>query len=467
MSYLNFEETIKLLCTNLRYKDKSLVVTNPGEFRRNLTDSLVYHSVFCDDPEIRKALSWIIREVAISQGAIPESIQSFYEAKGKGKYSKITVPAINIRGLTYDTARTIFNCALKNRSKTVIFEIAKTEIGYTKQRPLEYSTLILGAALREGYSGPIFIQGDHFQVNAKKYAENPKTEIAELKELIKEAIEADFYNIDIDASTTVDLTKSTVTDQQFSNYEITAELTKFIRERQPAGIMISVGGEIGEVGGKNSTVTELKAFLSGYRKSISSKGKDLVGISKISVQTGTSHGGVVLPDGTIAKVKLDFETLKSLSAEAKKSGLAGAVQHGASTLPEEAFGKFPDTDTAEIHLATGFQNIIMDSPHLPLPLKNRIIEYIHDNFINEKKEGETDEQFVYKTRKKAFGPFKKELFEMQENIKDNISKELFDKLDLLFKKLNAINTDKYIDESVMTVKVPKEPPVSVGKLISK
>ena len=90
------------------------------------------------------------------------------------------------------------------------------------------------------------------------------------------------------------------------------------------------------------------------------------GISKISVQTGTTHGGVPLADGSVAKVKLDFETLEKLSAAARADyGLAGAVQHGASTLPDEAFDRFPATGTAEIHLATGFQNIVYDSPNFP------------------------------------------------------------------------------------------------------
>jgi len=37
-----------------------------------------------------------------------------------------------------------------------------------------------------------------------------------------------------------------------------------IRDLEPDGITISVGGEIGEVGGKNSTVEELQAFMEGY-----------------------------------------------------------------------------------------------------------------------------------------------------------------------------------------------------------
>src|SRR5207245_818283 len=103
----------------------------------------------------------------------------------------------------------------------------------------------------------------------------------------------------------------------------------------------SVGAEIGEVGGKNSDVHELKAFMEGYNRTRHRLGP-YPGISKISVQTGTSHGGVVLADGSIATVQLDLEALKALSREARAPyGLGVAVQHGDSTLPPEAFGNFP------------------------------------------------------------------------------------------------------------------------------
>ena len=89
------------------------------------------------------------------------------------------------------------------------------------------------------------------------------------------------------------------------------------------------------------------------------------GISKVSVQTGTSHGGVPLPDGGVAEVKLDFEVLRELGVVAREYGLAGAVQHGASTLPDSLFHRFPEVETAEIHLATGFQNALYEHPGVP------------------------------------------------------------------------------------------------------
>ncbi|HHD11932.1 MAG TPA: aldolase, partial [Deltaproteobacteria bacterium] len=257
---------------------------------------------------------------------------------------------------------------------------------------------------------------------------------------------AGFYNIDIDASTLVDLEKADVTSQQRPNFETTAALTLFIREEEPDGITVSIGGEIGEVGGKNSTVEELRAFMDGYLHILGGKVK---GISKISVQTGTTHGGVVLPDGSVAKVKVDFDTIERLSEVARKDyGLAGVVQHGASTLPDDAFHIFPEKGTAEIHLATGFQNIIYESPAFPEELKEEIYSYLMEHFSSELKEGETEEQFIYKTRKKAFGPFKEKLWKMPRERIDQIAKELEEKFLFLFKKLNVADTMNPVRETV-------------------
>jgi fructose/tagatose bisphosphate aldolase len=296
----------------------------------------------------------------------------------------------------------------------------------------------LSACIKEGYQGPVFIQGDHVQVSAKKYKEDPEKEINSLKELVKEEIEADFYNIDIDSSTLVDLSKPTLDEQQRPNYEVAVEMTEYIRKLQPQGIEISVGGEIGEVGGKNSTPEELRAYMQGYLKLLSERG-NYKGISKISVQTGTTHGGIPLPDGTIAQVKIDFETLRVLSEVARKEyGLSGAVQHGASTLPEELFDKFPQVGTAEIHLATEFQNMIYSM--LPDDFKREVYEFLKKEFKDEWKAGDTEEQFIYKTRKKGFGPFKKEFWDLPQSLKEEIGIALEKKFSLLVQKLNVVNT---------------------------
>jgi fructose/tagatose bisphosphate aldolase len=424
----------------------------------SLMDGLIYEAVFAEE-ERKKGLLLLVKEIAKACGAFPASIQGLYEDMGRN-YPGFTVPAINIRGLTYDVARAVFRKALATKTGAFIFEIARSEIGYTKQRPLEYSAVVLAAAVREGYRGPVFIQGDHFQLVRKNYLSGPELETDYVKGLIAEAVEAEFYNIDIDSSTLVDLEKPTIKEQQRPNFEKTAELAQHVRQLQPAGIDVSIGGEIGEIGSKNSNPEELKAYLDGFRETF----KGTKGLSKLSVQTGTSHGGVVLPDGTLAKVKIDFETLRQLSDLARKEyGLSGAVQHGASTLPEDAFHMFPETGTSEVHLATGFQNITYDSAHLPAGFKDEVYTYIKTEFAKEHKEGQTEEQFIYSTRKKGFGTLKKKWWDLAPEIRGLIMAELEQKFGLLFDKLRVVNTVDIVNRTVKPVIIKKDIPESITK----
>lgn len=417
----------------------------PNKETRDI-DDLITQAVFGASPETRAERRRTIGEMASAGGVFPASIQGLYEASGRGLYRQITVPAINIRGLTYYVARAVFRAALKHSVGAFIFEIARSEIEYTRQRPGEYTACILAAAVREGFRGPVFIQGDHFQVRRGLYRQNPEAELGEIRELIREAVAAGFLNIDIDASTLVELDKTSPEEEQDKNSRVTAEMTRFIRSIEPAGVTISVGGEIGEIGKGNSTVSDLRAFMKGY---LSHLGGDTKGISKISVQTGTSHGGVVLPDGSIARVKLDFKTLEELSKLAREEyGLGGAVQHGASTLPDEAFDIFPRVGTLEVHLATGFQNLIYDSPYFPRDLLDSIYRHLATQYSDERKPGETEEQFLYKTRKKGFGDFKQEMWRLPETNLNDIMRMLESRFSLIFQKVNAVNTSDLIHRFV-------------------
>lgn len=409
-------------------------------------DEYIRKAVFGVDEKEKDVARKAIIQSAYSQAIVPASIQGLYEASGKGLYKSITVPAINIRGITYDTSRCVFRSALKYKVGAFIFEIARSEAGYTNQKPVEYTTAILAAAIREGFHGPVFVQADHTQVNAGKFKADPDKELNGIKDYIKEAIAGGFLNIDIDASTIVDLSKATLEEQQENNCAVTAMMTEFIRSVEPKGVTVSIGGEIGEVGGKNSTVEDLKVFMTGYRKKLKSATK---GISKISVQTGTTHGGVVLPDGSIAKVELDFKTLEILSKMAREAyGMAGAVQHGASTLPQAAFSMFADVGTAEVHLATGFQNITLDSKAFPKDLREKMYAYLSKNHADERKAGESDEQFYYKTRKRAWGPFKKETWDITPADLQTIREELEAEFSMMFQKLNVVNTVELVGKYV-------------------
>ena len=422
-------------------------VRDPAKLRSAATDRVVWQAVFGSGHE-REAARWLLWELGQVTGARPASINDLYLARGRGECGGFTVPAINVRMMAYDTARAIFRAARAGKAGAIILEIARSEIAYTEQRPAEYVSVMIAAALREGYTLPLFIQGDHCQVNHKKYQVDPEGEVGEVKKLIAEEVGAGFYNIDVDTSTLVDLSRDSLPEQQRLNYERAAEITRFIREHEPAGVTVSVGAEIGEVGMKNSTVEELHAFMQGYNRSLAAEGNE-PGISKISVQTGTSHGGVVLADGSIADVKLDLQALAALSRVAREEyGLAGAVQHGASTLPSNAFGNFPRIETAEIHLATNFQNIVFDHPRLPTELKERLRSWLDENAAGERKGGDTNEQFYYKARKKAIGPFKQDFWSLPEDVRGAIAADLEKTFAFLFEQLNVNGTQEQVNRFI-------------------
>ncbi len=439
----------------IRFEGERVYVLDETRLRGPALDPLVYAAVFGEGEE-RAAARALLWELGQALGIRPASIHDLYMARGRGETSaNWTVPAMNLRTLTYDMARAVFRAALSRNVGAMIFEIARSEIGYTDQRPAEYATVIIGAAIREGYRGPLFIQGDHFQVSAKKYASAPDEEVQAVDDLIREAIASGFFNIDIDTSTLVDLSRPTVPEQQRMNYELCARFTRVIRDLQPAGVTISVGGEIGEVGGQNSTEEELRAFIDGYNASLPD---GMAALSKLSIQTGTSHGGVVLPDGTLARVKIDFDTLERLSRVAREEyGLAGAVQHGASTLPPEAFHKFPEVGTAEIHLATAFQNYLYEHPLFPAPLREEIYAHLHKHHAGEWKEGKTEEQFIYEVRKKALGPFKREIWNLPEDVRAEIRQGLEEQFRFLFEQLGVTDTADLVARYVQAPEIHKTP----------
>ncbi len=434
----------------VEFSGNRIYLHDKKRFKEEIIDFLIYTVVFSKDLDVRRKAHRLIWHTAIELGIYPASIHPLYMAMGRGEVQGFTTPAINFRCLTYDVARRVFKVAGAIRAGAFIFEIAKSEMEYTFQSPSEYTACVLAAAIKEGYQGPVFLQGDHFQFKTDGYRANPDGEIEKIKSLSKKAVNAGFYNIDIDASTLVDYTKQSLQEQQYHNYLCTARLTEFLREIQPDGITVSVGAEIGHIGGKNSTPDEAKAFMKGFSNELS---EGQTGISKLSVQTGTAHGGVPLPDGRVADVKLDFEVLRSIGELVRKEyGLSGTVQHGASTLPDELFDKFPQNNCSEIHLATGFQNIMYENA--PEELVKTIYVYIKENFRAEWKEGMTEQQFIYKSRKRGFGPFKKNWWFLPDTAKEKILIEIEKKLSTLFEKLNIKETRELVLKYVPQVKPP-------------
>jgi len=440
-------ELLGLLEGSARIEGDRVAVTDEAAFRARTIEDLAWTQTFSGDEATVEAARWIIWEASQALGARSASIQDLYAARARGEVGGFTVPAINIRMDTFDMARTIFAVAKARAVGPVILELARSEQTYTWQRVFEYAPNVLAGAIAAGWAGPVFIQGDHYQFNARKHAADPEQMTEEIRKACRDAVAAGYLNIDIDSSTLVDLSQPTVDLQQRVNYTVAAEIAALIREIEPAGTTISIGGEIGEVGKANSTVEELRAYLDGFRRELDARRPGALGVSKVSVQTGTSHGGVPLPGGGVAQVKLDFGVLEELGKVGRAEyGVAGMVQHGASTLPDDLFHMFPTVETAEIHLATGFQNAVYDHPAFPAELRAEIEAWCHANAADERKAGQTDVQFIYSTRKKAIGPFKRRIWSLPS--KPEILASQAEKLGFLFDQLKVGGTAEMLARHV-------------------
>ena len=211
------QDIVRSLDNSVTIKQGAIHVTNPARFRQVV--HILAEISALESGERQGLARFLTRTAALDLGIYPASIHELYMARGRGEVPPVfSVPAMNLRVLSFDEARAVFRAAAAIQAGAFIFEIARSEMGYTDQRPAEYATSILAAAIAEGYKGPVFIQGDHFQVSSKRYAADPEAEIESLRALIREAIKAGFYNIDIDTSTMVDMNQTTITAPAGAQY---------------------------------------------------------------------------------------------------------------------------------------------------------------------------------------------------------------------------------------------------------
>src|SRR5438093_12151334 len=63
------------------------------------------------EPDARQAAIWAIREAAHAAGVVPASVHDLYMARGAGQWADRTVPALNLRGWSYQTCRAVFRAA--------------------------------------------------------------------------------------------------------------------------------------------------------------------------------------------------------------------------------------------------------------------------------------------------------------------------------------------------------------------
>ena len=158
MIYQNEQDL--LFQSRIQTKDGRFEINDLDFFREHVLNNLVETIVLSDSLPVQEICYKVAQAAALEFGVVPSSIQNLYEARAKEGFTHFTIPAVNLRTLTFDSARALFRAAQKIDAGAFIFEIARSEILYTEQRPKEYASLIALAAVKEGFAGPLFLQGD-------------------------------------------------------------------------------------------------------------------------------------------------------------------------------------------------------------------------------------------------------------------------------------------------------------------
>lgn len=194
--------------------EKAVRVLNQDRLQVETVQYLAREASLNKDADIRAAAQRILRETGLALGIKEASIHPLYMARQQDKWSNLTVPAYNVRVWAFETMQRIIRAMLDDNAGPFILELAGSERRYTQQNQAEYMAMAYAAAIAQGYVGPLFGQGDHYQVNAKNFfnerAADPAKPIKDFKavkdveKLIHESIAAGKRNIDVDPSTLVD-----------------------------------------------------------------------------------------------------------------------------------------------------------------------------------------------------------------------------------------------------------------------
>ncbi|MGI8929573.1 MAG: hypothetical protein ACR2H0_08955, partial [Candidatus Limnocylindrales bacterium] len=106
------------------------------------------------------------------------------------------------------------------------------------------------------------------------------------------------------------------------------------------------------------------------------------------------------------------------------------------------------------------QNLLFDHPSFPRDLLDEIYEWCRANLADERKAGEADDVFLYKTRKKALGPFKRQLWELAA--KEEILASQQEKLTYLFGQLRVGGSREMVDRYIQPQRRPRSLPEALS-----
>lgn len=301
--------------------------------------------------------------------------------------------------------------AAKELNAAVLFEIAKSEVGYTGQSPQEFYDKITGIASELDFNTPYAIHGDHITIK-----ENTLEDIAKAKELIEAEVAAGFTSYAIDASHNFNFDGLNEREQLSDNIDITVKLADLI----PKDVCLEV--EVGEVGRNNAdgtkkltTVAEAVAFI----EALQEQG---VKPDLLAINNGTVHGNIFDKVGNIVEqVGIDIETTKEIADAIKPLGVRIA-QHGITGTPLNLMHLLIDAGIAKGNVGTNWQNIYVE--HLPEEISFKMVEWTLASEqaakMKAKKPEISEKELIAKNIKHSTKIYKDELLSLSGEYKEKI-----------------------------------------------
>jgi fructose/tagatose bisphosphate aldolase len=426
-------------------------IIDQARFRNRTIDQLVYNAVFQPYDDWREFIHWLIRESAAVMEVHPASLYSFYEAEGKGLIPRMTVPACNLRTLSYDLARPCFRAAHQQNAGPLLFQLSQLEFAFTEQSPSEFASCVLAAAIKEGHVGPVFLQVDRLSGDEASMREH---ELDIAKSFIDESINAGFYNFILEATRLFEPDRPTESEQLRACVDATALLGAYIRECQPAGVTICLGGEVPRLVEDNFQAELARAYMDEFLTAVRTRQPQAEGLSKVSLGT---HSEVYQESQGASQVQEDFAAVNDLGEILRRGyHLAGSVMHDVSGLPDELLDKLAQSGICEVHLASRIQNLVLDHPQFPTDLKEEMYTRL-DNMSREINAAH-DAEYYRAKRKYALFAFKRALWDMPTEVREAIGADLEAEMADRIGRLGLINSERPMLDNMRIQRVHPEVP---------
>ncbi len=339
------------------------------------------------------------------------------------------VMAANIR--LQPSIHGIMEAAMEKRA-AVLFEIAKSEVGYTGQTPADLYGAITAKAQELEFDAPYAVHGDHIGVKSTADAD-----VQSAADLIKAELAAGFTSFAIDASHIFDVNAATVRDQLAGNIEVTTRLANLIPNE------LSLEVEVGEIGKKNpetgeqelTSVEEAVTFIEALQE-------NGVYPDLIACHNGSAHGNIYDEDGNIVEqIGIDEQRTRDIAAAIKPLGVQIA-QHGITGTPLHLMHRLIDAGIAKGNVGTNWQNIALET--LPDDLVKRMEEWTMDSdkvaMMRKKKPNMSDRELLGKNIKHSIQHFKDEIAQLSDDDLAPVYAKTKESADAFFEAFNAVGS---------------------------